>query len=161
MILSPLQSEKTITGQKKPVITQRFLDRPEFYKPLGLPSHGGLDFRAKVGTPLFAPIDGKVTVINKGPYGLHVYIQNDRLKCLLAHLSSVACHTGQIIRMGEAVGLTGASGNVEGEHLHMEMYKMHGDALADPKDPYKSRFDFEPYVITWRGSLTSDELIYS
>lgn len=166
MILSPLQSEKTITGQKKPYVTQGFGENKIFYmKPEngGTAGHPGYDFRAKPGTPLFSPIEGKVLVKDskdKG-YGLHVIISNERLRVILAHLSGVACHTDQIIRLGEPVGLTGNSGTSTAAHLHMEVLKMKGSVPEDHRDEMKGRFDFLPYMICWSGTVLQDELIYS
>lgn len=155
MILSPLKSTKNLLGQTvHPVITQKFGARPEYYKRYGHKGHNGIDFRAPVGTPLYAPMDGTVTVRDQGDkdYGLHVIISNQRLSVILAHLSRVDVHTGQVVGMGEPIALSGKSGSVD-PHLHLSAYKMNGPVKKDPDNGFGGAFDITPYIVCWDKTL--------
>lgn len=158
MILCPLQNtaEKYLGlfwRQVRPVVTQKFGARPEYYKQFELDGHEGVDFRAAVGTPVFAPIDGRIGVSHKGPYGTHITITNSRLRVILAHLSSTTVKSGDYARMGEMVGKTGNTGNSQAPHLHVVCQRMKNKTIQDRNNGYLGGFDFEPYVITWKGGL--------
>lgn len=85
--------------------------------------HTGIDYGCPYGTPILASAEG--TVISAGwdttGYGLCVIIQHpDRKATLYAHLSKVYVNKGDKVRQGQEIGLSGASGNITGAHLHFE-----------------------------------------
>ncbi|MFF3147314.1 peptidoglycan DD-metalloendopeptidase family protein [Streptomyces sp. NPDC057927] len=84
--------------------------------------HTGLDFPVPVGTRVNAVDDGKVTLATGGgPYGNHVEISHGGgLSSLYAHLSRIMTTVGQVVKQGQEIGLSGATGNVTGPHLHLE-----------------------------------------
>lgn len=96
-------------------------------------AHQGWDFAAPVGTPCYAIGDGVVTLMEeRGDYGLRVTVQLNephdgrRLWAFYAHLSQALVTTGQAVRLGDAIGLTGDTGNARGapredQHLHFEI----------------------------------------
>jgi len=151
MIISPIQNNTTLGVQTKPKITQRFGENAAAYKKFGYNGHEGLDMRAAIGTKLYAPIEGKVEVLDSGDkaYGLHVKITNDRLRVILAHLSEVSVQTGQFVPLGEQIGLSGNSGNSQAPHLHVTLQKMKDGKVSEPKNGYGGAFDFQPYIIYW------------
>lgn len=159
MILSPLRNTVSLLGKDvKPVITQNFGERPEFYKQYGFQGHEGVDLRARTPTPVFAPIEGKAEVKDTGTraYGLHVIISNERLRVILAHLKSVEVHTGQNLRLGDLIGLTGDSGSAKGApHLHMTVMKMNGPQIVDKKNGYGGGINVSKYIVCWRETLIS------
>ncbi|WP_128379433.1 M23 family metallopeptidase [Streptomyces cavernae] len=85
--------------------------------------HTGVDFAAPTGTSLEAV--GAGTVVSAGwggAYGNQVVIQLDDGKyAQYAHLSSLSVSAGQRVAAGQQVGLSGATGNVTGPHLHFEI----------------------------------------
>ncbi|MEU8295355.1 peptidoglycan DD-metalloendopeptidase family protein [Streptomyces pseudogriseolus] len=85
--------------------------------------HTGADFVVPTGTSLKAV--GAGTVVSAGwggAYGNQVVIQlNDGHYAQYAHLSSLSVSAGQTVSAGQQVGLSGATGNVTGPHLHFEI----------------------------------------
>ncbi|SDP70238.1 LysM domain-containing protein [Streptomyces sp. cf386] len=85
--------------------------------------HTGVDFSAATGTPLKAV--GAGTVVSAGwggAYGNQVVIQlADGYYAQYAHLSSLSVSAGQTVTAGQQIGLSGATGNVTGPHLHFEI----------------------------------------
>jgi murein DD-endopeptidase MepM/ murein hydrolase activator NlpD len=85
--------------------------------------HTGADFVAATGTPLKAIANG--TVVKAGPggaYGNEVEIKlADGKYAQYAHLSSIGVKVGQTVTVGQQIGLSGATGNVTGPHLHFEI----------------------------------------
>lgn len=85
-------------------------------------SHTGVDFHAASGTSVHAV--GAGTVVEAGwggAYGNQVVIKmNDGMYTQYGHLSSIGVSVGQTVTPGEQIGLSGATGNVTGPHLHFE-----------------------------------------
>ncbi|WP_078612951.1 M23 family metallopeptidase [Streptomyces canus] len=85
--------------------------------------HTGVDFLAAAGTPLRAV--GAGTVVSAGwggAYGNQVVIQlADGYYAQYAHLSALSVSSGQTVTAGQQIGLSGATGNVTGPHLHFEI----------------------------------------
>ncbi|GAA3215654.1 M23 family metallopeptidase [Streptomyces thermocoprophilus] len=85
-------------------------------------SHTGIDFHAASGTPVHAV--GYGTVVEAGwggAYGNQVVIRmHDGTYTQYGHLSSIAVSVGQHVEAGQRIGLSGATGNVTGPHLHFE-----------------------------------------
>lgn len=85
--------------------------------------HKGVDFAAKLGTPLFATADGVVTHAGwSSGYGRLVKIQHEfGIETRYAHLSKLNVKVGQRVSRGDNIGAMGASGRVTGVHLHYEV----------------------------------------
>ncbi|MDH6626426.1 murein DD-endopeptidase MepM/ murein hydrolase activator NlpD [Streptomyces sp. LBL] len=85
--------------------------------------HTGVDFVVPTGTPLKAV--GAGTVVSAGwggAYGNQVVIKlADGYYAQYAHLSSLSVSSGQSVAEGQQIGLSGATGNVTGPHLHFEI----------------------------------------
>ncbi|MET9140488.1 M23 family metallopeptidase [Streptomyces parvulus] len=85
-------------------------------------SHTGIDFHASSGTTVHAV--GVGTVVEAGwggAYGNQVVIKmHDGTYTQYGHLSSVGVSVGQLVEPGQQIGLSGATGNVTGPHLHFE-----------------------------------------
>ncbi|WP_343244997.1 peptidoglycan DD-metalloendopeptidase family protein [Streptomyces sp. SID14478] len=99
--------------------------------------HTGVDFAVPTGTPVKSVGPGTVvTAGNQGAYGNAVIVKmNDGRFTLYAHLNSLDVKTGQSVTGGQRLGLSGATGNVTGPHLHFEArtrneYNAHTDPLA-------------------------------
>ncbi|MDH6588582.1 murein DD-endopeptidase MepM/ murein hydrolase activator NlpD [Streptomyces sp. SAI-133] len=85
--------------------------------------HTGVDFVVPTGTSLKAV--GAGTVVSAGwggAYGNQVVIKlADGYYAQYAHLSQLSVSAGQAVTAGQQVGLSGATGNVTGPHLHFEI----------------------------------------
>ncbi|MFC3092617.1 peptidase M23 [Alteromonas sediminis] len=85
-------------------------------------AHRGVDYVARVGTPVMAAGDGKVI---KSSYdklnGHHVFIQHgEKYTTKYLHFKSRAVKKGEIVKQGQTIGYLGATGRVTGAHLHYE-----------------------------------------
>ncbi|MGW4235703.1 LysM peptidoglycan-binding domain-containing M23 family metallopeptidase [Streptomyces sp. NPDC004749] len=85
--------------------------------------HTGVDFTASSGTPVKAVGAGTVVTAGwGGSYGNEVVIKHDDGRySQYGHLSSLAVSAGQSVGAGQQIGLSGATGNVTGPHLHFEI----------------------------------------
>ncbi|MFJ4520770.1 peptidoglycan DD-metalloendopeptidase family protein [Streptomyces sp. NPDC088810] len=85
--------------------------------------HTGVDFVVPTGTPLKAVAAGTVVSAGwGGAYGNQVVLKlNDGHYAQYAHLSQLSVSAGQTVTAGQQVGLSGATGNVTGPHLHFEI----------------------------------------
>ncbi|MEU3046837.1 MULTISPECIES: M23 family metallopeptidase [unclassified Streptomyces] len=95
--------------------------------------HTGLDFAAPTGTPVKAVHGGTVTSAGwSGSYGYRIVLElEDGTEVWYAHLSSMTASAGQKVATGETIGRVGATGNVTGPHLHLEVHSPGGSGL-DP-----------------------------
>jgi murein DD-endopeptidase MepM/ murein hydrolase activator NlpD len=86
--------------------------------------HRGVDYAARVGTPIRAAGDGKITFRGtKGGYGSTVIIQHGGIyTTLYAHMSRFAKGKtkGNRVKQGDVIGYVGKSGLATGPHLHYE-----------------------------------------
>jgi murein DD-endopeptidase MepM/ murein hydrolase activator NlpD len=85
--------------------------------------HTGTDFVVPTGTPVHAIADGQVVYAGwGGAYGNRVVIKHaDGKYSQYAHLSSLSVSAGQSVSSDQQIGLSGATGNVTGPHLHFEV----------------------------------------
>ncbi|MFE2534149.1 peptidoglycan DD-metalloendopeptidase family protein [Streptomyces sp. NPDC059371] len=85
--------------------------------------HTGVDFVVPTGTTLKSIAAGTVVSAGwGGAYGNQVVIQHaDGKYSQYAHMSSLSVSAGQTVTEGQQIGLSGATGNVTGPHLHFEI----------------------------------------
>nr|WP_237519904.1 M23 family metallopeptidase [Streptomyces sp. HUCO-GS316] len=96
--------------------------------------HTGLDFAAPTGTPIKAIHSGTITEAGwSGSYGYRTVLTlDDGTELWFAHQSSINVSVGQKVTTGDVIGRVGATGNVTGAHLHLEV---HAGGSADGIDP--------------------------
>lgn len=99
-------------------------------KPPGF--HAGVDLRAAVGTPLRAPLAGRVESIETGAAGLILRLRtSDGARWSFVHLADAFGPVGRSVAAGEVIGATGSSGGVA-PHLHVERRAPGATSASDP-----------------------------
>jgi len=94
--------------------------------------HFGMDFKAKLGTPVLATAPGKVIFAGtNGPYGIQVKILHaDGYVTSYAHLQDFQVELWGQVTQGQQIARVGNSGQSTGPHLHYELRK--DDQAIDP-----------------------------
>lgn len=87
-------------------------------------THKGVDFRAPVGTPVYAMNRGVVIFSKKlATYGNTVMIDHgEGLITMYMHLDKRLVVKGNMIQKGEELGLSGQTGYANGPHLHLSIH---------------------------------------
>ncbi|RMG90989.1 MAG: M23 family metallopeptidase [Zetaproteobacteria bacterium] len=82
--------------------------------------HTGIDIAAPEGTPVIAPLAGRVLYVgNMYLNGKTVVIGHGRgLVSVLSHMADILVSTNQWVKTGELVGHVGQTGRATGPHLH-------------------------------------------
>ena len=129
--ISPLDHYKRITSN--------FGER---YNPLKKKRdfHKGIDFAAEVGTSVQATAAGTVISISNsfGGYGKKIEIEhNDGFVTKYAHLSEIKVEEGDLVTLGQEIGLSGNTGATTAPHLHYEVVK--DGEYVDPLDYFTTR----------------------
>ncbi|ANE32709.1 peptidoglycan DD-metalloendopeptidase family protein [Campylobacter hyointestinalis] len=87
--------------------------------------HQGVDLRADIGTPIYAPADGVIEFAgyNNGGFGYLVIIEhNFGFKTRFAHMSRKdVVKEGEFVKKGDLIGYSGNTGLSTGPHLHYEI----------------------------------------
>lgn len=103
--LNPLNPLKTM------LVTQPFHDQ-----------HKGVDLRAAVGTPVYAPQDGTVQLLKGRRAGLYIELTTASGVHKFMHLSNFSVANKAQVKAGEEIALTGNTGISTGPHLHWEYW---------------------------------------
>ena len=96
--------------------------------------HWGLDWANDVGTPIYAPAGGRVTLAEPDMYyegGLIFIDHGQGLVSAFLHLSGVSVEAGDIVEQGQLIGQMGAGGRATGSHLDWRV-KLRNQFYADP-----------------------------
>ena len=96
--------------------------------------HLGIDFGAKMGTPIYTIASGKVIFAGwmRGYGRVTKIAHGGGLVSLYAHQSKQLVHVGQIVKARQVIGRIGSTGRSTGPHLHLGVYK-HGKPI-NPKN---------------------------
>ncbi|MBC7390851.1 MAG: M23 family metallopeptidase [Opitutaceae bacterium] len=88
--------------------------------------HTGVDFHARMGTPVYSTGDGVISRADheEGGYGNQIEVNHGfGYITKYAHLSAFSVHVGQKIKRGELIAHSGNSGTSVAPHLHYEVIK--------------------------------------
>ena len=105
------------------IVTSPF-GKQRFVNGLPRSAHLALDLRGSVGTPIIAPLKGKVVLIGDYFYtGLTLILDHGYgLFSSYAHMSEIKVRLGDLVEQSNEIGLVGATGRVTGPHLHWTVY---------------------------------------
>lgn len=136
-------------------LLQSFGENAALYKPYGLKGHNGLDFGLWTGTAVLAMASGKVLHAGDGALqavmgssaGISILTEHTGSQGLFmlgyAHLESVFIKAGDWVEAGDCIGISGATGAVTGDHLHVEL--LHSP--LDMANGYLGRSDLAPLLM--------------
>lgn len=83
--------------------------------------HAGIDLRARSDT-VFAVFPGLVSSAGYDQYlGIYIRVRQNDLECTFGHLSQLLALPGDSVLASGALGITGSTGRVTGEHLHFSV----------------------------------------
>lgn len=126
-------------------LTQMFGENPADYKEFNLDGHNGVDL--SVGKPVgiysIAPGIVEKAEYDITGYGNFVMIAGATCRIVYAHLSSILVTPGFYHEAGTLIGQEGATGNVSGPHLHIDLRRKDED---NSNNGYGSRIDILPYL---------------
>ena len=124
---SDLQMRQPVPGRRSSSFGPRRVFNGQARNP-----HSGMDIAAATGTPVVAPLAGRV--IDVGDYffnGGTVWLDHGGgLLSMYCHLSHMDCQVGDVLRQGDAFCKVGATGRVTGPHLHWSV--MLNRTMVDP-----------------------------
>lgn len=120
-------------------ITQKFGKTVDSKRLYTSGTHNGVDFRAAVGTPVKATLDGTITATGdtdkacpNASYGKWVLIKHSNgLSTLYGHLSLISVSAGETVKTGQMIGYSGKTGYSTGPHLHLTVYATQGMKVAE------------------------------
>ena len=103
-------------------------------------THTGIDLAAPTGTPAGSASSGTVLAAGyDGSYGNKVIVEHaDGTQTWYAHMDTINVGEGQVVKPGEVLGTVGATGNVTGPHLHLEV-RPGGASPVDPAAEFAGR----------------------
>ncbi|WP_456324894.1 M23 family metallopeptidase [Desulfonauticus submarinus] len=86
--------------------------------------HRGVDFRARLNTPIKSFSKGKVVLVKEMFFGGNTVVVDHGLGVysLYMHLNRFTVKKGQIVQAGQVIGLAGKTGRATGPHLHFALF---------------------------------------
>ncbi|HET7755198.1 MAG TPA: peptidoglycan DD-metalloendopeptidase family protein [Anaeromyxobacteraceae bacterium] len=129
---TPPLFSKAFRAPRSSAVTGRFGDLRTFNgETQG--QHYGTDFKGRVGDPVLAANDGRVTLVRDAwTSGLSVVVFHGAgVHSVYFHLSKSLVREGDVVKRGQRIGRVGASGRASGPHLHWGVRI--GDLYVDPE----------------------------
>jgi murein DD-endopeptidase MepM/ murein hydrolase activator NlpD len=116
--------------------------------------HKGMDFKAPVGSKIYAPFAGKIVRKNwsRRANGLCLDIQrSDGVRIYLLHLDKIVrgLGVGSWVKTGQHIAFSGNTGRSTAPHLHYQIEKTRRGRVLDPLKMHKStRFRLQADELT-------------
>lgn len=131
--------------------------------------HKGVDFKAAVGTPVYAPADGVVTFAGyQRAAGYYMIVSHAQgYSTVYMHLSKIDVKQGRKIYVGQIIARTGNTGRTTGPHLHYEVrindnpvdpLKIDLPSSSHPNLAREQREAFKSSVTAFKRDLFDDAL---
>ncbi|MCG8497194.1 MAG: M23 family metallopeptidase [Enterobacterales bacterium] len=81
--------------------------------------HYGLDIANETGTPVYAPVDGVVTMADDLYYSGNTLILDHGMRVFstFLHMDTITVEVGETVKQGEQIGTIGSTGRSTGPHL--------------------------------------------
>lgn len=81
--------------------------------------HYGLDIANETGTPVYAPVDGVVTMADDLYYSGNTLILDHGMRVFstFLHMDTITVEVGDTVKQGEQIGTIGSTGRSTGPHL--------------------------------------------
>lgn len=106
------------------------------------PKHDGIDFKASVGTPVYATVEGSVTRVNwktrYNGYCIEIEEKGKPFVYKYLHLSEVLKEVGQKVLPGEQIAKSGNSGKTTAPHLHYQVNLGQKGKVINPLTHHKT-----------------------
>ena len=95
--------------------------------------HYGLDIANETGTPVYAPVDGVVTLADDLYYSGNTLILDHGMRVFstFLHMDTIMVEVGETVKQGEQIGTIGSTGRSTGPHLDWRINL--GNIRLDPQ----------------------------
>ena len=95
--------------------------------------HYGLDIANETGTPVYAPVDGVVTMADDLYYSGNTLILDHGMRVFstFLHMDTITVEVGETVKQGEKIGTIGSTGRSTGPHLDWRINL--GNTRLDPQ----------------------------
>ena len=95
--------------------------------------HYGLDIANETGTPVYAPVDGVVTIADDLYYSGNTLILDHGMRVFstFLHMDTITVEVGETVKQGEQIGTIGSTGRSTGPHLDWRINL--GNTRLDPQ----------------------------
>ena len=95
--------------------------------------HYGLDIANETGTPVYAPVDGVVTLADDLYYSGNTLILDHGMRVFstFLHMDTITVEVGETVKQGEQIGTIGSTGRSTGPHLDWRINL--GNTRLDPQ----------------------------
>jgi len=95
--------------------------------------HYGLDIANETGTPVYAPVDGVVTLADDLYYSGNTLILDHGMRVFstFLHMDTITVEVGETVKQGEQIGTIGSTGRSTGPHLDWRINL--GNIRLDPQ----------------------------
>lgn len=134
-----------------------------FYKDIyKLKGHSGIDYRASIGTPIYSANDGVVMYAgydNINGNLIQIWNEEEGFKTMYGHNSEFKVKTGDKVKAGDLISLSGNTGDGTGPHLHFGLKRTgFGGNGIDNNNGYNGAIDPKPFIkYDYQGNLLKEE----
>ena len=123
-------------------VTQGFGVNSDYYKKFGLKAHEGIDLIPTGSVwDILCPEDGVVVRdVDDAPTGKNygknftIWHPNSHRASQYCHLNSNNIKVGDLVKVGQVLGIMGDTGNTQGAHLHLNLFHVDDNGYRLNKD---------------------------